>query len=868
MRKLLICTSVMAALGLTGCGGGGETIADIEASTPESVAFSRVAYDPANGVLSTPNNLLLSPNASGFFDFTLNLPAEDPTDRSDPFVAINALDGWATAHPFTFDVNTTNNVGLDGTSLAAGVRLFEATLGLDPSDPDCFPIQNPVAGCKLGDELALGEDFVLSLADSDTVAVIPLKPLKPAQSYFLVTTTGLKDNNGQEVQGSSTWELVREDINEKPLSTPSQLGLQELTNSHVNLLMGAGLEREEITYVSAFTTQSTGVVLNTIKQLMIGEFAARAGAGDPTAGEALPVIVARESSGAPNAMEALGLVTDEAVAGAVQVGISLLPPELEAVVPLIQATDFSALTTCDGLIGTSQGMLADTWGPLNDFAVGVAEGILEQAGAFCAADLYESTISLPYYSAIPTAENPLAPITNSWTSACDSGFVLAAAPASVLEMATPGPNAALCQQVGLNDLRVNGEMLDPERNLTKFSPVPQPQGGNNGFETLDVQITVPNDALVEKPAAGWPIAILMHGITSKKEDMLAMTGALSAAGIATIAIDQPIHGSRGFDINPVAPGDELNASTVSATHYMNLAYLLTARDNLRQSVSDLLGLRLGINALIDGTADQKIDIDTSNVSVVGVSLGAITGGNFAAVANTPMPGELGALDSFFAVKTAALESPGGGIPSFLLESPAFGPLIKSLLIGQTLEAEFNGFLANFYPDAGGQYTEDQRSAAVEPFLEVLTPEQRAGVQSLFSLFAFASQTVLESGDPINYASTLGQNTPTLQLTVVGDGTDMNKPDQVIPVSVAPPGSPLAGQLPLARQIGLQQVTSTLIGGADTVSGLTLFNQGAHASSLNPSASAAATVEMQTQIATYLKSQGTIIPITNTDVIAN
>ena len=99
------------------------------------------------------------------------------------------------------------------------------------------------------------------------------------------------------------------------------------------------------------------------------------------------------------------------------------------------------------------------------------------------------------------------------------------------------------------------------------------------------------------PEAGWPVVILAHG-TSQKEAMLAITGTLSLAGIASVAIDQPLHGSRGFDLNGT---DELNATTVSATHYepCQLAY---GCDNLRQSVSDLLGLRLGLNAVVDTTS--------------------------------------------------------------------------------------------------------------------------------------------------------------------------------------------------------------------------------------------------------------------------
>lgn len=867
MRKLFICTSMAVALGLAGCGGG-ETIDDIQAETPIVQPSSRIVFNPTAGEISPPTDALVLPGDDGFFDYTLNIPVDDPTNFGDPLNALNVLDGWSTTHPWTLDVDTPPGVSLDASTLSAGVMLYEATLGLDRRDPDCAVSEIPSTGCKLGDQLMFGVDFVVQLADENTIQVIPLRPLKPGQGHMLLITNALKDSTGAGVKGSTSWDLVAQDISTNPLSTQDQLLLQTVVNSYINPFLSAGFSRDEISYVSAFTTQSTATVLGAAKQVLVAEFAARFAAGDPGAAQSLPVIVAQDAQGPQNAMEALNLVSDEAVAGAVQLGIASLPAEAAALVPLLQSTDFSALKTCDGLLGTAAGSLAGVWGAANDFAVGVANGILQQAGPFCAAQRFEASVSLPYYLAIPRAENPLAPVNEFWEAACDNGVVLAQAPPEAIAAATPGPNNALCQQVGLADLRVGGTKLDPARNVTKFSPIPQPKGGNDGDEILDVQITVPNEAVatalgfpITKPEAGWPVAILMHGITRQKEDMLALSGALSLAGIATIAIDHPIHGSRGFDIDPTSPGDELNATTVSATHFMNLGSLPTARDNLRQSVVDLLGLRLGLNAVVDSSMAQVVDLDASNVTFFGVSLGAIAGGNFAAIANTTMGGELAALDGMFAVKAAALESPGGGIPGFLLESRSFGPLIKALLISQSVP-EFGEFLVATY-GAQESYTEAQLSGAVEPFIAALSSAQQAEIAATFASFNFAAQTVIDSADPINYGQLQTSNTPTLMLTVVGDGTDMNPSDAVIPISTA---LPLAGQLPLAGVKGLTEVTTTQQG--NPANGLVKFNAGAHGSSLSPAANAAVTAEMQRLIATYLATQGTTIQVTDTSVIAN
>lgn len=864
MNKLLISTSVLAALGLTGCGGG-DSLEDIKSEATPQTPFSRVVFDPANGNLNIPNDLLMLPGADGFFDYTLNIPVADPSDFSDPQNALNVLDGWSTNQPFVINVETPPNTSLDGTTLSAGVHLYEATLGLNQQDPECAAIPIPSAGCKVGDKLTFGVDFVLTLSDNNTIAVIPLKPLKPAQGYLLVMTEDLKDSSGKSVKGSSTWDLVAQDINTSPLATPSQLNLQNLINLHLGSLANAGVETDNVTYVSAFTTQSVSDVLDTIKKLMVAEFAARAAAGDPTAGQALPVIVTRDVESGPNAMEALGLVSAPLVAGAVQQGIAGLPPEAEGLIPAINASDFSSFTTCSGLLVSAGGGFGSENDGVNQFAAGVATGILVQTGQFCAASRFEGDISLPYYSAIPSAANPLAPVNSFWQAACDSGIVLATA-GEVLASATPGPNAALCQQVGLADVRINGELLDRDRNLTKFNPVPQPKGSNQGFETLDVQVTVPNPVFagalgfqLEKPEAGWPVVILAHGITSQKEDMLAITGALSLAGFATFAIDQPIHGSRGFDLTGDGV-DELNATTVSPTHYLNLASLPTARDNLRQSVSDLLGLRLGLNAVVDTSATQSVDIDTSNVSVFGVSLGAITGGNFAAIANTGFSGPLAAFDGMFAIQAASLESPGGGLANFLLESAAFSPLIKGLLLSKG-SPDFQQFLVATFGTVN--VTQAQLVGAVNGFLAALSPEQLATVNGLFNQFAFAAQTVTDSGDPINYFTNLASSTPVHMMTVVGDGGD-NLPDQVIPVTTA---IPLAGQQALANIMGLQQISTTTVS-TSPISGIVKFVEGAHASSLSPASSADVTAEMQREVANYMASGATAIVITNEAVVAN
>ncbi|UTP72168.1 hypothetical protein NLG07_09175 [Alteromonas sp. LMIT006] len=878
MKKLLISTSIAAALTLGGCGGG-ETIQDLRADNPVEPPASRIKFDPGAGDLNIPNDLLMIPDDGATVDYTLNIPVTDATNFGDPLVAVNALDGWSTTQPMLLEVIMAPGATIDATSLSAGISLVKTSF-TSPGLPEgvsatCFAAALIPGSCTVTETLQFGVDYTLSLVSGDTVAIIPLRPLEAFTGYMIVVTDDLMDSNGYAVKGSTTWELVKQDITTHPLASASQLGLQQIINGYVNTLAGAGFTRDELTYVGAFNTQSVMDVTDTMKKMLVATYAGRLGGGDPNAADSLPGIIATDpGQDVPiNAMEALGLVSADAVSGAIQLagqGAGLTTAQIAGITG---AVDFSALQTCAGLLNAAAGgetvstsgitdpATLQTLGTANALASGVAPQILAGgAGPFCAAKHLTGTVALPYYLATPTEANPMAPLTNSMTAACDNGLALSLAPTEALAALTPGANDTMCQALGLRDLG-----LDAERNLTTFSPVPAMQGRLGGFENLDVQITVPDVATaaalgvtLQQPEAGWPVVILYHGITSTKEAMLAITGSLSLAGYATVAIDQPLHNSRGFDINNDGT-DEINASTNSATDYMNLAYLKVARDNLRQSVADLLGLRIALHKIIDSSTGSVVNLNSNAVSVMGVSLGAMTGGNFAGIANMSMGGSLAALDGLFSIQTAALESPGGGVANFLLESQAFSPLIKALLTAGS-STEFQAYLVENQVNPADQAA---LITAYATFYAALPAAGQAAIDGVFNEFVFAAGTVLDAGDPMNYAALIGSNTPVVGFTVVGDGTPENPSDTVIPAITT---NQLYGQIPYWRAMGATQVSSSQTG--EDLKGYVLFNEGAHGSSLNPTPSAAVTTEIQTQIATFLLSGGMSIPVNNTDITVN
>lgn len=809
MKKMLLSLSVTAAL--AGCGGG-ETLEDVKNDTATIIPNATVTFDPANGVLSVPNDLLMS----GTQDGTLNIPGELDDDNvsipraaySDPQLALGALDGWSSQVPFKIDLTFPTGVSLDETSAATPgtVRIFEVIMGASLTDAECSVVTAGTA-CKLVGELTYGVDFI-SQASGDAVAIIPLKPFNAGSSYINVLTTGLKDSQGRSIQPSSTYASVSE---EAPLITDAQLGLQGAINSYENVVVSSGdITKDDIIFSAAMTIQSAGPVLGTIKNLLAASL---------------------QNDALPTPMVSV--------------------PE-QAMVNVQQVFASAGVTVSD---------------------------------AFSGVQYLKGSVMLPMYLGTPTGTEISDLNDTYWQGMCDNAVAILGYKAAAGEAFPAEPiseNDALCAALSDGQLRDLG--LDSTRHLTKYNSIPKVQSMAN----VPVQITKPilpvinfirdSQGLdpIEMPEAGWPVVIMQHGITTDKESMLALTAQLSIQGFATAAIDHPRHGERGVDVD--ADGtDDFNATTGSVLSYMNLNSLLVARDSLRQSAADLLGLRLGLNFINDTT------INAQDVTYVGHSLGSIVAPAFIAQANNPLAATV---DPLFNVNTVALASGGGGIASFLLESAAFGPFIQGSVLSQAGTAEsqeFNTFLQADAISNCGALLPDMEAFLTCGYQEYVTSLTTAGettklanIQGVMTEFAFAAQTALDSGDPTNYASAVqALGTPVYTNVVVGDGGD-NKPDQVIPPTAA--NNPISGTIPLANFMGLETVSTSQPLSETPGSYLVKFTKGHHGSILTPAqddaqaataeGSAAANAEMQLQVATYLAARGRMLLVTNTEVVTD
>ena len=148
-------------------------------------------FDPSNGVIPFPNDLLFQDSTDG----TLNIPVDDPADLSDPQVALNGMDGFSTIAPFSSGFAGP----IDPASVTAStVRVFEVT---------------SVSGAVVAHtaELTFGVDYIASVSSINPadLAIVPLRPLKPKTSYQVVVTKGLLSAKGNPMNSSTTYALAK-----------------------------------------------------------------------------------------------------------------------------------------------------------------------------------------------------------------------------------------------------------------------------------------------------------------------------------------------------------------------------------------------------------------------------------------------------------------------------------------------------------------------------------------------------------------------------------------------------------------------------------------------------------------------------------
>jgi hypothetical protein len=265
---------------ITGCGGGGS--ADRAVPTPPatnndgSVVTGIITpeFNPSpGGVIPLPNSLLRARTT----DLTLNPPVDDPTDYSDPFVALSALDGWSTTERWIVqfveeeigisDVRPPATINPATVIPGSTVRFFEVTV-------------DPLLGVVLGvnHEMTPGQDYV-AVASGGNLAIIPLRPHKELTAYMAVLTSGIQDMDGNDstpdqafflakktqplvdASGNSTVPLLP-DANAQLLEP-----LRQIVQTHLAAAASQGIDPDDVTVTWTAITQGIKPVTKILRSL-------------------------------------------------------------------------------------------------------------------------------------------------------------------------------------------------------------------------------------------------------------------------------------------------------------------------------------------------------------------------------------------------------------------------------------------------------------------------------------------------------------------------------------------------------------------------------------------------------------------------
>ncbi|HEA3086364.1 TPA: lipase [Aeromonas dhakensis] len=799
MKKKLIYAAVVSAM-LAGCGGSDDNKGDTS---------SYLDY-----LLTGSNAVRPSALAARASDGTLKFSTET-ADLSNPVSAMSTLDGWSTTQAIQIVPVTSSGITVQAPA-AAEFAASVAPLYLLELSFDSTALR-PSGVKKV---LTYGVDFVVA-ASAGKLNLVPMKPLNPSSYYMIVATDSLKDSSGNAVKAGSDYGNYKNNVgsNAQEQTINGLIALQE------GLFKAAtGVSTDHVIFSDWFGTQSGADVLVAVKG------AAASVLKSPT-------------------LDAAALWKQDAK------GNTSLPGTYTLAVtgsnPFLTQLDAEAF-----LPQEQKDALATAFGP------GAPLNGLAQLTT-----VYTGTVKLPYFLSSPaTAGSWDKAKTQSWHGAIPSLYAIANAlkasdseviaglvgagvdPALLATLiADPTRQAELLAEasklIGVT-LTSGGKPLDAEQNIGRFNPLPKLEE----VQSVPMRIFA-KDALNTIT----DVIIYQHGVTSVKENAYALAlgqiyaGMQAGKKVALVVIDHPLHGERGFALS--GSMDTVTTSD-NPTPYLNLSYLTVARDNLKQSVADLLGLRLAV-----GLANAKSAIGSAGslkVHFLGHSLGAISGTNLLAVANQSI-GNAQA-DALFKFDTGGLAMPGGGIAPLLLNSPTFGPTIKMGVLTSG-SAELKAGFTAYAPSCKTEVP----TCFVNEFLPSLSATQQAAAASTLQSYSFAAQSVLDSADPINLGSGIKSDFPLFATEIVGDGA-LSLSDQVIPNSIA--SAPLGGTEPLFKVLALQPLTAT---GAASHNAAR-FVAGGHSSLLAPDEnfdpSGDVTTEMQSEFASFFMSGGTAVKVTD------
>ncbi|PMH41411.1 lipase [Vibrio sp. 10N.286.49.B3] len=729
MEKTFKLSLVFSAILLAGCGD--DTESSGAPTTPVYEDFIQESLEQPTTIqftLSGQNAAVPLPSFAllDTSDGTLGLPTGGDDALSNPIAAMNTADGFSTTMPISLTFEG-GDFGETQNILTSGIYVVELSDGLTGSPTPQAILSAPT-------------DFV-TLAQGSNLTIIFNEPLNPKSNYIFAVTNEVLDSDGEAVGMSSSYAAAKSE--EKIYTEGSLAQVQQVTQGVEALFAATGVDKETIIYSSWFITQSVGDSL----------YATKGATATGLASGGLNNVWALDSQANPNNVD----LTYAYIMS------------FEETATFNDALDNDS--DFDDYIGSDAKAGIKALYEASDAEVNVTQGTVNLPH-YLEQDL-ATWNSQPFQSAMPSLAKISAALSDENEQAHVAGQLMAAGITPSLLATSPEEQLKLVgQSLTLSD----GSALDSERVITQYSPVPQVKS----LEAVEFILFTPTNSTATE------IAIYQHGITSAKENAYAFAFNQAQQGIAVLAIDLPLHGTRSLD--------EDRSANVDTLAYLNLTYLPVARDNLRQSALDVMGLRAALAVssqagLLTTTPLSAINPVTSS-HFIGHSLGGIVGVSAVAAANESLGSDTA--DALYNFSSMSIQNSGGQIANLLLGSTNFGPLIMHN-IALSLSIGYDSYVAENCTDVIEQICFAQFSAQA-------TEEQQAVMSAGFQQFSYAAQTVLDTIDPFTNASHLVDNAtliPVLMSQVADDDTVPNSVDF----------APFAGTEPLAAQLSLDE-TST------------------------------------------------------------
>jgi len=634
IKLFLLSGLAVSSLVLQGCGGSDTEKAPTPTGPDAYEVGTHPRFDPVVSDVPFNSDLIFAKAATT--DGTADVGAATDAVRA----ALNKLDGLSTSA--YFDILIDGSVDPDTAVASQSVFLVEIDSDGDALDPaNIVGLVGP----------ASFDVKVVSLdgGTNNAIRIRPTEPLKAKTKYLVFLTNDLKDDRGDALTRSWSYNSLR-DPDYQTLSAllpvrAAITGWETLASGFLQAATSGALDdaaaKSKLILTYTFTTTDPVAPL----MAMGAPRAAIAGmqiAGGVNPGDAVTNVTMLENAGYLSTPKARSL------------GVSNLT-----------GIDFNTL---------SAGALASNVGKL-----------------------YTGYITLPYYQTIHYYwDDSFSYLTGNW----QPDFTLANALSMTLPQDVDG-NYNVTYRYPFAAKQSN-ETVPLQVTMPQAAFVPGYAGEANcgqiyaatGYPVVMYVHGITSDrtsvlalahTLASKCVATVSIDLPLHGVPANSAFASVLNVEHSGSIPFSVLYGDNAPHERHFNVagSGGAPAvmdfDTPGATDGSGAQFINLGYLANTRDNNRQAVMDLLNLNASLGSLSSTLEDSLgLGLDTDRVYVVGISLGGILGSIFATVNQASIANEaaVGLTSNLNSIQGVVLTTAGTQVSQILVNSATFGPIIN------------------------------------------------------------------------------------------------------------------------------------------------------------------------------------------------